>query len=74
MQMAEHRITTRVPSHEIANADLSVKVRSDDQLLGELLISRGSVDWRPRNRHRVFRLRWEQFDSLMQERGRERAR
>jgi hypothetical protein len=72
--MAQHRIMTRVPRHEIANADLAVKVRADDQLLGELLISRGSVDWRPTNHSYVFRLGWERLDELMRENGRRRPR
>ena len=37
--MAEHRILTRVPSHEVINADLVVEVRRDGELLGELLVS-----------------------------------
>jgi hypothetical protein len=71
--MAEHRITTHVPSLEIEDVDLVVKVRANDQLLGELIIRRGAVDWRPGYHQNVFRLKWEQFDRLLQEQGRERA-
>ena len=72
--MAEHRITTRVPSHEVANKDLAITVKSDDRFLGELLISKGSVDWRPSNHHQLYRLGWERFDELMRENGRRRPR
>jgi hypothetical protein len=72
--MPEHRIITRVHSHETVNTDLAIKVRADDQLLGELLVSRGTVDWRPRGNQYVFKLSWEEFDRLMREHGRERKR
>jgi hypothetical protein len=72
--MAEHRILTRVPSHEVINADLVVEVRHDGELLGELLVSRGTIDWRPKGHRQVFELEWEQFDDLMRERGRKRSK
>jgi hypothetical protein len=68
----EHRIITRVHSHETVNTDLAIKVRADDQLLGELLVSRGSIDWRPRGHQYVYQLSCERFDQLMQDHGRAR--
>jgi len=72
--MAEHRILTRVPSHEVVNADLVIEVRQDGELLGELLVSRGSVDWRPRAHRQVFEVEWQAFDALMREHGRKRQK
>jgi len=37
---------------------------------GTLLVSKGAVEWRPANKVYKRRLRWEQFDQLMQESGR----
>ncbi len=68
--MAEHRITSRVPSHEVVNTDLVIEVRANDELLGELLASRGSIDWRPGRSQFVYRLGWEQFDDLMRAKAR----
>jgi len=68
--LAQHKILTRVPSHEIVNSDLVVEVRADDERLGELLVSRGTIDWRPARSQYVYKLAWDQFDRLMREGGR----
>ncbi len=69
--MATHRITVH-PSKplEVLSADLVIEVISDDAKLGELRVSRGSIDWVPRSHHTSLSLEWEAFDELMQEHGR----
>jgi hypothetical protein len=69
--MATHRITVH-PSKPLAvdSADLVIEVTSGDQKLGELRISRGSIDWAPRAHASARWLGWEEFDLLMQEHGR----
>jgi hypothetical protein len=67
--MAVHRIAMNVPSVEVVNADVDITVWSDEEVLGHLLVSKGSVDWRPGRAHTTYRLDWERFDSLMVERG-----
>lgn len=58
-----------VPEHEIVNTDVVVAVFSDDEKLGEVRISRGTIDWVPRNHTHAFRLSWEAFDSVMRDCG-----
>jgi hypothetical protein len=69
--MATHKITVH-PSKPLAvdSADLVIEVTSSDQKLGELRISRGSIDWAPRAHAQARTLGWEEFDQLMQEHGR----
>lgn len=69
--MATHRITVH-PSKPLAvdSADLVIEVTSGDLKLGELRISRGSIDWAPRGSAHPRRLEWEDFDQLMKEHGR----
>jgi len=69
--MATHKITVH-PSKPLAvdSADLVIEVTSSDQKLGELRISRGSIDWAPRAHAHARTLGWEEFDQLMQEHGR----
>ena len=69
--MATHRITVH-PSKPLAvdAADLVIEVTSDDQKLGELRVSRGSIDWAPRAHATARWLEWEEFDQLMQDHGR----
>ncbi len=67
--MPEHRITVH-PSKplEVNAADLVIEVTSDGEKLGELWVSRGTIDWRPRNHtYAVASLSWERFDALMRD-------
>jgi len=70
--MPQHEIEIELPPKSVLNSDVVFTVRSDDQLLGELLVSRGSVGWRPASHRREFHLEWETFDEVMRERGRSR--
>jgi hypothetical protein len=67
--MPEHQITVHPSLPLVVNAaDLVIEVTSDDAKLGELRVSRGSIDWVPRNhQYAVASLTWEQFDRLMRE-------
>jgi hypothetical protein len=57
---------------EVVNADAEIEVRgTDDELLGRLLVSRGSVDWAPANKQLRHRMSWRRFARLMEEEGRQ---
>jgi hypothetical protein len=71
--MAVHRVELALPATDIQNADATVSVWSDDELLGELRISRGTIDWRPGRHHTVFSMDWERFDEMMRTSGRRRT-
>lgn len=64
--MAEHDIEVDIPPRSVLYKDVTFTVWSNDSKLGELRISKGSIDWRPGNKKKVVRLEWEQFDRLMQ--------
>lgn len=68
--MAVHRVELSLPETDIQNTDVTIHVWSDDELLGELRISRGSIDWRPGRRQHVWSMEWERFDEAMQANGR----
>ena len=53
--------TTKVVLH----ADVVFEIRSDGEKLGELRISKGTIDWAPSNAKVPYRRSWEQFDRLM---------
>lgn len=65
--MAKHEIEVTVPAQRIFNADLTVIVRSDGSRLGELGISKGSLDWRPAKRQSAISMRWETFAALIED-------
>ena len=45
------------------------EIRSDDEKLGELRISRGTFDWAQSNANIPIQLTWEQFDRSTREVG-----
>ena len=67
--MAQHRISVH-PSRplEVVNSDLVIEITADAEKLGELRISRGTIDWFPRNHtYATASLTWEQFARVMDE-------
>jgi hypothetical protein len=48
------------------NTDITIEVREDNEKLGTLHISRGSIDWKPRFGHSARKMRWSEFAKRMQ--------
>jgi hypothetical protein len=67
-----HDIEFELPPNVVLNSDVRFVVNSDDQRLGELGVSRGSIAWTPKTHATTLHLDWEQFDALMREHGRRR--
>ncbi len=65
--MAQHRVEVHQPSRVVLNSDVSFDVWRDDEKLGELRVSKGSIDWRGGNKKKVVRKTWEQFARLMED-------
>ncbi|HUW04433.1 MAG TPA: hypothetical protein VMW08_18935 [Acidimicrobiales bacterium] len=64
--MAKHRIHIQPSTAlEVVNADLVIEVVSDDHKLGELRISRGTIDWAPHKFKTPISMSWETFDDVM---------
>jgi hypothetical protein len=64
--MPRHEIEASLPAHRIVNTDVTVIVKSNGTKLGELLMSKGSIDWRPSKHQTSFRMSWERFARLME--------
>jgi hypothetical protein len=57
---------------EVVNADAEIEVRrTDGDLMGRLLVSKGSIDWVPANKQLPYRMTWTKFSQLMEEHGRQ---
>ena len=66
--MARHEVEMSIPTTKmVLHADVVFEVRSDDEKLGELRVSQGTIDWLPRQAHLPVSLTWEQFDRTMSE-------
>jgi hypothetical protein len=64
--MAQHRVEIHQPSRVVLNSDVTFDVWKDDEKLGELRVSKGSVDWRGGKKKKGVRKTWEQFARLME--------
>lgn len=65
--MPVHEIRMSLPRASIVNTDVEIEVFSDNAKLGELHLSKGTIDWRPAHTAREIRLPWERFARLMEE-------
>jgi hypothetical protein len=63
--MPQHKIEISQPPKSILHSDVTFSVYSDDVLLGELRISKGSIDWRPPHARKAVQRRWERFARMM---------
>jgi hypothetical protein len=68
--MPTHDIEMDLPSHKVVNTDVDVVVKSDGRMLGTVMISKGSIDWRPGRASSLYTMSWERFDALMRDHGR----
>ena len=65
--MAKHEVKFSVREGSILNRDIIFKVFQDNKRLGDLYISKGGVDWRPKHKqyaHHTYS--WEEFVGRME--------
>ena len=65
--MPVHEIRMSLPRASVINSDVEIEVWSDGVKLGELHLSKGTIDWRPAHTARETRLPWEKFARLMED-------
>ena len=66
--MPAHDVEMSIPTTKVVlHADVVFEIRSDDEKLGELRVSKGSIDWYPSNARIPVKLIWEQFDRFMRD-------
>jgi hypothetical protein len=62
-----HKVTFSLPERELGRADIVVLVKhGGNKVLGKLLVSRGGIEWRPKNSRRGNKRNWVNFDVMMQ--------
>ena len=65
--MPVHSLKLSLPSTEIANSDVIIDVHQDGSKHGTLKISKGGIDWHPKNAKSHISLNWTQFDKMIKE-------
>jgi hypothetical protein len=63
--MPKHDITVIQPARTTLHSDYTVEIKSDNAILGKLSISKGGVDWLPKNAKKPWSYSWEQFAALL---------
>ena len=67
--MPTHDVEMSIPTTKVVlHADVVFEVRSDGEKLGELRVSKGTLDWAPMSAKIPVRMSWEQFDRFMRDR------
>jgi hypothetical protein len=67
-KLPKHDVEMRIPTTKVVlSADVVFEIRSDNEKLGELRVSKGSIDWSPSKAKNPRQLTWEQFDRFMRE-------
>jgi hypothetical protein len=63
--MAKHNVQFDIPQRALGKADVKFVVKSDDAVLGTLMVSNGSLVWFPRKATKGLKMGWQRFDELM---------
>jgi hypothetical protein len=66
--MPRHEISITLPRKPLKNVDTTIEIKSDGEKLGELLISKGSLDWVPAGAQKPRRISWEDLAFLLNNR------
>jgi hypothetical protein len=61
----KHHIEISLPTKPLKNVDTTISVWSDNEKLGEMRISRGSLDWIPSGAQNPRRNSWENLAYLL---------
>jgi hypothetical protein len=64
-----HKVYMFEPKHEIENNDVTFVVVRGGRKLGELRVSKGSLDWYTGNGRRPYSISWKLFDQIMTKGG-----
>lgn len=71
--MPRHRIEISQPPKTVLHSDVVFTIWSDDTKLGELEISKGSVDWKSAKRRRAKQISWERLAAFWMRREQARG-
>ena len=65
--MPQHQVSLKVANEiPIGNVDIVIAVRRETAKFGEMTVSKGGVDWRPRGARSVYSVTWAELAGLME--------
>lgn len=69
-----HSVFLVLPEQWVGNADVVFRVKRNDESIGTLKVSKGSIVWVPKKLTYGFKLPWAKFDVAMREAGEREGR
>lgn len=63
--MAEHYISFSLPELEMGKVDANFYIYKDGERLGRITISRGGLDYYPKNKKIPIKVSWSSFDKML---------
>lgn len=64
-----HKVFMLEPKHEVTNTDVTFVIMKGNKKLGELKVSKGSLDWYTGNGRTKYQISWKHFDEIMTKGG-----
>ena len=64
-----HKISMQQPKDNIVNKDVVFTVKKNGKKLGELRVSKGALEWKPRNSTYSNYRNWSDFAEIMENGG-----
>ncbi|GAB2908356.1 hypothetical protein [Rheinheimera gaetbuli] len=65
-----HEVSINLHTKLVQHKDIEIEVKKDNSRLGNLLISKGNIEWLPAgNSVNKYRLSWAKFAEFMEEHG-----
>lgn len=63
--MAKHNLYFELPVREIGKTDVLFHVYKDDEKFGSITISKGNLQWYPKNSKTPYTVSWSAFDKII---------
>lgn len=65
-----HKVKVAWPILELGRKDVHISIEKDSEKIGELLISKGNIEWWPRgNKRKRKRFTWQEFQYYIETHG-----
>lgn len=64
--MATQKVAFQQSTRDVLHSDMTFTVHRDGEKLGELKISKGTIDWKPKSKQRATKWSWDKFAAMME--------
>ena len=65
--MAKHNLYFELPKREIGKTDVLFHVYKDSEKFGSITISKGNLEWYPKNAKNPYKVSWSAFDRMIRD-------